>query len=150
MTRAIVIASGLLMGIVLTTGGSEAKLVRPPERGHRQSNDPVLVWNAIALQAMADDHTEIFGSPEQGARHTLHVRLPSCTPPASYLVRPDCGAELPSPAWLNWATSSRHRAGDRGMPRRPLARSSSTVSPNSRFTGFTRTASRRTARPLVF
>ena len=66
MTRAMVIASGFLLGIVLTTGGGEAQFVSPPERGHRQSNDPVLVWNAIALQAVADDHTEIFGSPEQG------------------------------------------------------------------------------------
>lgn len=28
--------------------------------------DPVLYWNAIALQANADDHTGIYGAPEQG------------------------------------------------------------------------------------
>ena len=66
MKRAMVVASGFLLGIVLATSGSEAQFGSPPERGHRRFRDPVLAWNAIALQAVADDHTEIFGSPEQG------------------------------------------------------------------------------------
>ena len=66
MKRTMVIASGVLLGVVLATSGSEAQFVSTLERGHRQFSDPVLAWNAIALQAVADDHTEIFGSPEQG------------------------------------------------------------------------------------
>ena len=30
------------------------------------ANDPVLNWNAIALQAVADDHSGTFGAPVQG------------------------------------------------------------------------------------
>jgi hypothetical protein len=66
MKRAMVVAGSFLLGIVLATSGSEAQFVNPPERGHRQFRDPVLAWNAIALQAVADDHSEIFGPPEQG------------------------------------------------------------------------------------
>ena len=29
-------------------------------------NDPVLKWNAVALQAVADDHSGTFGAPDQG------------------------------------------------------------------------------------
>lgn len=46
------------LAIILASSGSEAN---PLSVG-----DPVLHWNAIALQAVADDHTGTFGPPEQG------------------------------------------------------------------------------------
>lgn len=66
MKRAIVVISSVLLGLVLATSANEAQLVSTPERGDRRFRDPVLAWNAIALQAVADDHSGLFGPPEQG------------------------------------------------------------------------------------
>ncbi len=41
--------------------GSGAPPVAPSS-----ANDPILQWNAIALQAVADDHSGTFGTPDQG------------------------------------------------------------------------------------
>jgi hypothetical protein len=66
MQRASVVTSGVLLGLVLAMSTSEAQVVSTPERGNRRFRDPVLAWNAIALQAVADDHSGPFGPPEQG------------------------------------------------------------------------------------
>ncbi len=52
---------------VLIAGQGTALLAdttAPVSVGH--SHDPVLKWNAIALQAVVDDHSGTFGAPENG------------------------------------------------------------------------------------
>src|SRR6188768_5345 len=37
-----------------------------PPVAKSSANDPILKWNAIALQAVVDDHSGTFGPPDQG------------------------------------------------------------------------------------
>ena len=66
MQRDVGITSGVLLGLILAMSVSEAQFVSRPDRSNRRVSDPVLLWNAIALQAVVDDHSGTFGPPEQG------------------------------------------------------------------------------------
>jgi hypothetical protein len=66
MKRTVIVISSVLFGVALATSARATQFGKHPEHGERRFRDPVLAWNAIALQAVADDHTGTFGPPDQG------------------------------------------------------------------------------------
>ncbi len=61
------VAGETLELVAQSAGARSARTVRVRGIAPETSlGDPVLRWNAVALQANADDHTGIYGAPEQG------------------------------------------------------------------------------------
>jgi len=44
----------------------ESQLFAGPPVSNGNGNDPVLLWNEVALNAVVDDHSGTFGAPDQG------------------------------------------------------------------------------------
>jgi hypothetical protein len=66
MQHTIVGISGFLVSLALAMSARATPFDRPAGHDERHFRDPVLAWNAIALQAVADDHSGTFGPAEQG------------------------------------------------------------------------------------
>ncbi|MFH0342142.1 MAG: hypothetical protein ACHBNF_08430 [Chromatiales bacterium] len=56
--------AALSLTLILTT--SSDLRAAPPSSGDPPGRDAILDWNAIAIQAVAEDHSGTFGTPDQG------------------------------------------------------------------------------------
>ena len=104
---------GIVCGVVAWVAMLTASLLttaahaKDPDAGDPKGRDSILDWNAVALAAVAEDHSGTFGTPDQGgptrssrALAIIHVAMfdaANCVVPTAdpYLTsHPDTGASL--------------------------------------------------------